>query len=127
LKDYPPVVVGYIQAFKVEENTTGSRRVISYYPKDTWILVLAIGISYGKDTLTSVQLSPFQYNAISARPCWAFPGVKHSIHKVNIRFETETPRPMITPQQQDYTWPITIAVISVAITVAIFILLKRRK
>jgi hypothetical protein len=53
---------------------------------------------------------------------------KHSIHRVNIRFELiETPGSMITPQQQDYTWPITVAVVSVAVIVAVFVLQKRRK
>jgi len=53
---------------------------------------------------------------------------KHSTHRVNIRFELiETPGSMITPQQQDYTWPITVAVISVAVIVAVFVLQKRRK
>jgi hypothetical protein len=49
---------------------------------------------------------------------------KHSTHRVNIRFEQGE---KITPQQQDYTWPITVAVVSVAVIVAVFVLQKRRK
>jgi hypothetical protein len=49
---------------------------------------------------------------------------KHSTHRVNIRFEQAE---KITPQPQDYTWPITIAVVSVAVIVAVFVLQKRRK
>jgi len=49
---------------------------------------------------------------------------KHSTHRVNIRFEQGE---KITPQQRDYTWPITVAVVSVAVIVAVFVLQKRRK
>lgn len=49
---------------------------------------------------------------------------KHSTHRVSIRFEQGE---KITPQQQDYTWPITVAAVSMAVIVAVFVLQKRRK
>jgi hypothetical protein len=85
LKDYPLRVVGRLKAFRVEENITEpgyySSRIISYYHKDTGILVLSIVVSYYRSYYgeSKADVSAFNLlstNAISAKPYWASPGVK---------------------------------------------------
>jgi hypothetical protein len=81
LKDYPLVVVGQLKAFRVEENITKPgdypRRIISYYHKDTGILVLHIIVSVYSESKADVgAIKLLSTNAISAKPYWASPGVK---------------------------------------------------
>lgn len=89
LKDYPLVVVGQLKAFKVEENITKPgdypRRIISYYHKDTGILVLHIIVSvYSESKADLVVFQLLSTNAISAKPYWASPGVKlaYSVYRM---------------------------------------------
>ena len=89
LKDYPLVVVGQLKAFRVEENITKPgdypRRIISYYHKDTGILVLHIIVSaYSESKAGVVAFKLLSTNAISAKPYWASPGVKlaYSVYKM---------------------------------------------
>jgi len=90
LKDYPLVVVGQLKAFRVEENITKPgdypRRIISYYHKDTGILVLYIEVAYSKSKADLVVFQLLSTNAISAKPYWASPGVKlaYSVYKMNV-------------------------------------------
>jgi hypothetical protein len=93
LKDYPLVVVGQLKAFRVEENITKPgdypRRIISYYHKDTGILVLHIAVSYYSESKADVgSLKLLSTNAISAKPYWASPGVKLaysvSVYEMNV-------------------------------------------
>lgn len=91
LKDYPLVVVGNLKAFRIEENITKPgdypRRFISYYHKDTGILVLNIVVSYYSESKADVAaLKLLSTNAISAKPYWASPGVKlaYSVYEMNV-------------------------------------------
>jgi len=92
LKDYPLVVVGQLKAFRVEENITKPgdypRRIISYYHKDTGILVLCIGVVYSDSIADVSTLKLLSTNAISAKPYWASPGVKLaysvSVYEMNV-------------------------------------------
>jgi hypothetical protein len=63
------------------------RRFISYYHKDTGVLVLNIVVSYYSESKADVAaLKLLSTNVISAKPYWASPGVKltYSVFRLNV-------------------------------------------
>jgi hypothetical protein len=114
LKDYPLVLAGNLQAFKVEENITepgaSPKRIISYYHKDTGILVLYISISYIKEsairnnTADVMKIQLLSTNAISARPYWAFPGIKLSYSIFILNVSTTNVNDVIMEIEKNFTY-----------------------